>query len=99
MATAAKEYPKYHSTKPLIPPRVHEHVTPQNDPHQPPRLHIVRSTRDRPFDAITARWREAALDDVNGVIVRVSAAVRPRAAREAKQLTTRVRLLRSRHRD
>ena len=33
MATAAKEYPKYHSTKPLIPPRVHEHVTPQNDPH------------------------------------------------------------------
>ena len=62
-ATAiAKEYRiEYHSTKPLIPPRVHEHVTPQNDPHQPPRLHIVRSTRDRPFDAITARWREAAL--------------------------------------
>ena len=29
-----KEYHiEYHSTKPLIPPRVHEHVTPQNDPH------------------------------------------------------------------
>ena len=98
MATAAKEYPKYHSTKPLIPPRVHEHVTPQNDPHQPPRLHIVRSTRDRPFDAITAR-SVPTLDDVNGRIVRVRSAVRPRAAGEAKQLTTRVRLLRSRRRD